>query len=65
MNTVLEALLSGKHYKSIEVLSYQSKLSPRTVKNNLYALNAEDKIETIWMRVSLNSRPVVGYRMKP
>jgi hypothetical protein len=65
MNKNLETVLSGRHYKSIEVLSYQSKLSPLTVKKNLYTLNAEDKIETIWMRVSLNSRPVVGYRMKP
>jgi len=65
VNHVIEKLLSGRHFKSLEVLSYQSKLSPRTVKNYIYSLNAEDRVETIWMRLSLNSRPVVGYRLKP
>lgn len=57
--------LRGKHYKSIEVLCYQSGLSPRTVRNTLTKLNADLLLETVWMRITLNSRPILGYRIRP
>lgn len=56
--------LSETQYRTLEVLVARSGLAESTVRNYLYALNADDELETVSVKVEMCRRPVKAYRKK-